>query len=39
MERKEEIIDLGTASTVTQGPGGVGIDELLGQFAAGLSDD
>lgn len=42
MEREDlhaEPIDLGVASDLTQGPGGVPIDEALGQFGSGLSDD
>ena len=38
-ERQDELIDLGAASVETLGPGGIPADELLGQFAAGLSDD
>jgi len=39
MEREEDVIDLGSASTLTQGAGGIPVDENLGQFGGGLSDD
>lgn len=41
MEREEhdDLIDLGTASVETLGAGGIPVDENLGQFQAGLSDD
>jgi len=42
MERDIElhdVIDLGVASTLTQGPGDVRIDEALGQFGLGIADE
>ena len=39
MEREDDIIDLGAASVETLGAGGIPVDENLGQFQAGLSDD
>lgn len=38
MER-EDLIDLGAASAVTQGPGGEPIDEALGLNRAGIAND
>lgn len=41
MERNDnqEVIDLGTASIETKGPGGNFVDIYLTQVPAGLSDD
>ena len=39
MNREDDIIELGTASVETLGAGGIPVDENLGQFLAGLSDD
>lgn len=39
MTIQPDLIDLGSASAVTQGPGGVPVDEALGMTAAGLSAD
>jgi hypothetical protein len=39
MEREGDIIDLGAASVETLGAGGIPVDEELGQFETGLSDD
>ncbi|WP_106512341.1 benenodin family lasso peptide [Allosphingosinicella deserti] len=39
MEREDQIIDLGAASVETLGAGGIPVDEQLGQFETGLSDD
>ncbi len=39
MDRENDIVDLGTASVETLGAGGIPVDENLGQFQTGLSDD
>lgn len=39
MERNDPIVDLGTASVETLGAGGIPVDENLGQYPQGLSDD
>lgn len=39
MERENEVIELGTATVETNGPGGFPPDGDLGQAATGLSDD
>jgi hypothetical protein len=39
MERKDDVIDLGTASIETQGPGVLPGDEFIGLAAFGLSDE
>lgn len=39
MERKDEVIELGTASAETKGPGGPVDDLALGIFQTGLADD
>jgi hypothetical protein len=36
---REDVIELGVATEETKGPGAVPIDEALGQFGTGLSDD
>jgi hypothetical protein len=39
MEREDDVIELGTASVETMGPGGQPADEFLGQDQTGLTDD
>ncbi|SER83011.1 benenodin family lasso peptide [Sphingobium sp. YR768] len=39
MERADTLIDLGTASIETKGPGGIAGDVGLNQELTGLSDD
>lgn len=39
MEREDDVIDLGTASVETKGPGGPVDDLALGIVQTGLSDD
>lgn len=39
MERENDLIDLGVASTVTEGSGGPVDDQSIGKLFAGLSDD
>jgi hypothetical protein len=39
MDRNDDVIELGTASELTQGATGFPIDEALGQLVAGLSND
>lgn len=39
MVREDDILDLGAASAETLGAGGIPVDENLGQFPSGLSDD
>lgn len=39
MEREDDIIDLGSATVETQGPGGPVDDQALGILFTGLSDD
>lgn len=36
---RDDLIELGAASTETLGGAGIPVDELQGQFAPGLSDD
>ena len=38
-EREDDVIDLGTASVVTQGGGGPVDDQSIGKLFAGLTDD
>lgn len=39
MEREDDLVDLGTASAVTEGTGGPVDDQSIGKLFAGLSDD
>lgn len=39
MEREPNLIDLGSASTVTEGVGGPADDQSIGKLFAGLSAD
>jgi hypothetical protein len=39
MEREDDVIELGTVSVETEGPGGVAIDQRLGQSLTGIADD
>ena len=39
MERESDVIDLGTASEVTEGVGGPLDDQSIGKPFAGLADD
>lgn len=39
MERTDDMIDLGAASVVTEGVGGLFDDQSIGKPIAGLSDD
>lgn len=39
MEREDNVIELGTASTETKGPGGIAGDVGLNQNLTGLSED
>lgn len=39
MTLQSDLIDLGRASQVTQGPGGAPVDEALGMTGAGLLAD
>lgn len=39
MDREDDIIELGSASLETQGPGHLPGDEFIGLVATGLSDD
>jgi len=39
MERNHDIVEIGTASTDTKGPGGPIIEFMLGQMVTGMSLD
>lgn len=39
MERNDDVIDLGVASTETRGLGGLYFEDVIGKATPGLSDD